>query len=48
MAALHISRPKVYDLIRSRDLVSFTVGRARRVTAEALTDYIRRRIEEQD
>lgn len=43
MAALKISRPKVYDLIRSRALVSFTVGRARRISAEALATYIRAR-----
>jgi excisionase family DNA binding protein len=36
MAALRISRFKVYDLIRSRDLVSFTIGRARRIPVEAL------------
>jgi excisionase family DNA binding protein len=47
MAALRISRPKVYDLIRSRDLVSFTIGRARRIPAEALATYIRTRTEEE-
>jgi excisionase family DNA binding protein len=47
MAALRISRPKVYDLIRSRALVSFTIGRARRIPAEALTTYIRTRITEE-
>jgi excisionase family DNA binding protein len=46
MAALRISRFKVYDLIRSRDLPSFTIGRARRVPAEALATYIRTRTEE--
>ena len=46
MAALRISRPKVYDLIRSRSLVSFTIGRARRISAAALADYIRRTEEE--
>jgi excisionase family DNA binding protein len=46
MAALRISRPKVYDLIRSRALVSFTIGRARRIPAEALAAYIRTRTEE--
>ena len=48
MAALRISRPKVYDLIRSRALVSFTIGRARRISVEALTAYIRTRTEDQE
>lgn len=47
MAALRISRPKVYDLIRSRALASFTIGRARRIPAEALATYIRTRTEEE-
>ena len=48
MAALRISRPKVYDLIRSRALVSFTIGRARRIPTEALAAYIRTRTEDQE
>ncbi|MFF6955282.1 helix-turn-helix domain-containing protein [Streptomyces sp. NPDC008317] len=48
MAALRISRPKVYDLIRSRALVSFTIGRARRIPAEALATYIRTRTEDEE
>ncbi|WP_313896015.1 helix-turn-helix domain-containing protein [Streptomyces sp. YIM 98790] len=46
MAALKISRPKLYDLIRSGELRSFTIGRARRVPAEAVAAYIRKRMEE--
>lgn len=46
MAALRLSRSKVYDLIRSRQLASFTVGRARRVTPESLRDFIQAQIEE--
>ncbi|NYV74861.1 helix-turn-helix domain-containing protein [Streptomyces sp. UH6] len=46
MASLRLSRSKVYDLIRSRQLASFTVGRARRVTPESLRDFIQAQIEE--
>ncbi|WP_037605067.1 helix-turn-helix domain-containing protein [Streptacidiphilus rugosus] len=46
MAALRLSRNKVYDLIRSRQLASFTEGRARRIPADSLADYLRRKIEE--
>ncbi|MGW7514627.1 helix-turn-helix domain-containing protein [Streptomyces sp. NPDC054796] len=46
MAALRLSRPKVYDLIRSGRLRSFTEGRARRVPVDALAAYIRNKMEE--
>ena len=48
MAALRISRSKVYDLFRARELPSFTIGRARRVTASALAAYMQHRTEEND
>ncbi|MDI5968633.1 helix-turn-helix domain-containing protein [Streptomyces sp. SL13] len=48
MAALRISRSKVYDLFRARELPSFTIGRSRRVTAAALTAYMTKRTEEND
>ncbi|WP_049576210.1 helix-turn-helix domain-containing protein [Streptomyces sp. SBT349] len=48
MAALRIKRGKFYDLIRSNQLESFTIGRARRVTAESIRAFIRRQIEEND
>ncbi|WP_433890744.1 helix-turn-helix domain-containing protein [Streptomyces sp. CA-111067] len=48
MAALKVSRFKVYDLIRSRALVSFTIGRSRRISVEALATYIRTRTEDED
>ncbi|MET8544813.1 helix-turn-helix domain-containing protein [Kitasatospora sp. NPDC004799] len=41
MAALRLGRSKVYDLIRSGTLPSFTIGRARRVAVDDLTTYIR-------
>ncbi|MEU4495456.1 helix-turn-helix domain-containing protein [Streptomyces sp. NPDC023998] len=46
MARLRLGRSKVYDLIRSKRLVSITEGRARRIPEIAVQDYIRERIEE--
>ncbi|MFD7320681.1 helix-turn-helix domain-containing protein [Streptomyces sp. NPDC059875] len=40
MAKLKLGRSTVYDLIRSRRLTSITVGRARRVPAVAVRDFI--------
>ncbi|MDT0466849.1 helix-turn-helix domain-containing protein [Streptomyces gibsoniae] len=42
MARLKIGRSTVYDLIRSRRLVSITIGRARRIPADAVRDFIAR------
>ena len=46
MARLKISRSTVYDLIRTRQLASITIGRARRIPAHALTALIRHHLEE--
>ncbi|MHC5702727.1 helix-turn-helix domain-containing protein [Streptomyces tirandamycinicus] len=46
MAALRLSRSKVYDLIRSKQLDSFTAGRARRVPVDAVRQYMRNQMEE--
>ncbi|WP_031053342.1 helix-turn-helix domain-containing protein [Streptomyces sp. NRRL F-5702] len=46
MARLKLGRSTVYDLIRSRRLVSITIGRARRVPADAVRDFIVNEIEE--
>jgi excisionase family DNA binding protein len=40
---LQLSRAKVYDLIRTRQLRSITIGRSRRIPHQALTDYIHTR-----
>ncbi len=48
MSALRLSRSKVYDLIRSKQLESFTSGRARRVPVDAVRRYMQTRIEETD
>ncbi|TRV82146.1 helix-turn-helix domain-containing protein [Streptomyces sp. 130] len=46
MEALRLSRFKVYDLIRSRELKSITIGRCRRVPADALRTYMETQLEE--
>ncbi|MDT9684334.1 helix-turn-helix domain-containing protein [Streptomyces sp. TRM76323] len=46
MAALRLSRFKVYDLIRTKQLPSFTVGRARRIPADALHTFMQHQLEE--
>ncbi|MFE4591874.1 helix-turn-helix domain-containing protein [Streptomyces laurentii] len=47
MARLQLSRSAVYDLIRTRQLASITLGRARRIPTHALTDFIRTRLEQE-
>lgn len=37
---LGIGRSRLYDLIRTRDLDSVKIGRSRRISASALTDYV--------
>ncbi|MGW7068106.1 helix-turn-helix domain-containing protein [Streptomyces sp. NPDC054855] len=39
-ARLQVSRWTVYNLIRSRELASVTIGRSRRISEAALHDYI--------
>lgn len=46
MHALRLSRSKVYDLFRSKQLDSFTAGRARRVPVTAVHQYMQDRLEE--
>ena len=46
MAALRLSRAKVYDLIRSKQLASFTVGRSRRIPPTAVQAFIAGRLED--
>ncbi|MFD8550378.1 helix-turn-helix domain-containing protein [Streptomyces fradiae] len=46
MAALRLSRFKVYDLIRSKQLASFKIGASRRVPADALHTFIQDRLRE--
>ncbi|WP_435238605.1 helix-turn-helix domain-containing protein [Streptomyces sp. YPW6] len=46
MARLKIGRSALYGLLRTRRLASLTIGRARRIPAHALADYVQRHLEE--
>ncbi|MEV0445375.1 helix-turn-helix domain-containing protein [Streptomyces spectabilis] len=46
MTRLKFGRTKVYDLIRTKRLVSITEGRARRIPESALQDYLQARLKE--
>ncbi|WP_432069292.1 helix-turn-helix domain-containing protein [Streptomyces sp. AA1529] len=46
MTALRLSRSKVYDLLRSGQLRSFTVGRARRIPADEITRFMNENMQE--
>ncbi|MGP3683940.1 helix-turn-helix domain-containing protein [Streptomyces sp. IBSNAI002] len=47
MARLQLGRSAVYDLLRTRQLASITLGRARRIPTRALTDFIRTRLDQE-
>ncbi|MDQ0939850.1 helix-turn-helix domain-containing protein [Streptomyces sp. V1I1] len=47
MAHLQLGRSAVYDLLRSGQLASITLGRARRIPTDSLTDFIRTRLEQE-
>ncbi|MEV0907294.1 helix-turn-helix domain-containing protein [Streptomyces hokutonensis] len=47
MERLQLGRTAVYDLIRTRQLTSLTLGRARRIPTHALTDFIRTRLDQE-
>lgn len=46
MAALRFSRSKVYDLLRSGVLPSFTEGRSRRIPVDSVHAYLRTKVQE--
>ncbi|MFB7532584.1 helix-turn-helix domain-containing protein [Streptomyces sp. NPDC056178] len=46
MARLKLGRSTIYDLIRSRRLTSITIGRSRRIPADAVREFIVDQIEE--
>jgi len=46
MARLKISRSTVYDLIRTRQLASITIGRARRIPTHALNALVHHQLEQ--
>ncbi|GAA3236344.1 helix-turn-helix domain-containing protein [Streptomyces sp. XM83C] len=47
MARLQLGRSAVYGLLRTRQLASITLGRARRIPTHALTDFIRTRLDQE-
>ncbi|MFI9033657.1 helix-turn-helix domain-containing protein [Streptomyces sp. NPDC053726] len=47
MARLQLGRSAVYDLLRTGQLASITLGRARRIPTHALVDFIRTRLEQE-
>lgn len=47
MARLQLGRSAVYDLLRTGQLASITLGRARRIPAHALTEFIHARLEQE-
>ncbi|WP_019886776.1 helix-turn-helix domain-containing protein [Streptomyces purpureus] len=47
MARLQLGRTAVYDLIRTRQLASITLGRARRIPTHTLTDFIHTRLDQE-
>ncbi|WP_333743139.1 helix-turn-helix domain-containing protein [Streptomyces ardesiacus] len=46
MARLQLGRSAVYVLLRTGQLASITLGRARRIPTHALTDFIHTRLEQ--
>ncbi|MFG2670286.1 helix-turn-helix domain-containing protein [Streptomyces sp. NPDC048445] len=47
MARLQLGRSAVYDLLRTGQLASITLGRARRIPNHALADFIHTRLEQE-
>ncbi|MFC7220362.1 helix-turn-helix domain-containing protein [Streptomyces polyrhachis] len=47
MARLQLGRSAVYDLLRTGQLASIILGRARRIPTHALTDFIHTRLEQE-
>ncbi len=46
--ALNIGRCTVYDLIRTGQIQSFKIGKLRRIPVEAVHEFARRMIEQDD
>jgi adenylosuccinate lyase len=45
MRAIQVSRKKLYELISTGELESYTEGKSRRITVKSINDYIDRRLE---
>ena len=44
MRVIQVSRKKLYELINTGELESYTEGRSRRITVKSIKDYIERRL----
>ncbi|WP_448040520.1 helix-turn-helix domain-containing protein [Bradyrhizobium liaoningense] len=44
MRAIQVSRKKLYELINTGELESYTEGKSRRITTKSINDYIERRL----
>ena len=44
MSAIQVSRKKLYELINTGELESYTEGKSRRITVKSINDYIERRL----
>jgi excisionase family DNA binding protein len=44
MRTIQVSRKKLYELIKTGELESYTEGKSRRITVKSINDYIERRL----
>ncbi|MGY3498011.1 helix-turn-helix domain-containing protein [Bradyrhizobium sp. USDA 4502] len=44
MRAIQVSRKKLYELINTGELESYTEGKSRRITVRSINEYIERRL----
>lgn len=44
MRAIQVSRKKLYELINSGELESYTEGKSRRITIKSINEYVERRL----
>ena len=44
MKAIQVSRKKLYELINTGELESYTEGKSSRITVKSINDYIERRL----
>ena len=44
MRTIQVSRKKLYELINTRELQSYTEGKSRRIIVKSITEYIERRL----
>jgi excisionase family DNA binding protein len=44
MRVIQVSRKKLYELINTGELESYTEGKSRRITVKSINDYIERRL----